>query len=89
MSELDFNRSHERIAGAWGRVLDTCGIRRREGNRMYINCSQMMISVANIEIQIAMDVRETTGIPDIILEGKLRRRLRDRLMQMLEVVNND
>ena len=83
-----FNHAHQRIAKVWGRVLDKCGIQKREGNKMYIHPSQMMISAANIEIQVAMDIMEMTELSDIMLEEKLQRRLIGRVRETLAQVED-
>lgn len=83
-----FNQSHQRIAKAWEQVLDVCGIRRRERNKMYVQPQQPMIAAASIEIQTAIDIMEMTELSDAEIEIKLHRRLRDRLQEMLEQVGS-
>ena len=82
----NFNHAHQRIAEAWGRILDACGIQRREGNKMYMHHSQLMIAAASIEIQTAMDIMEIPELSDTEVQEKLHRRLRDHLQEMLELV---
>lgn len=81
-----FNHAHQRIAKAWGQVLDKCRIKRLERNRMHIQPSQMMIAAANIEIQIAIDIWEMTELSDAELQIKLHRRLRNNLQEMLKQI---
>ena len=80
------HKDHQRIAEAWERVLDACEMKRLERNKMYICPGQESISVAFIEVQVAMDFMEITELSDAEVQIKLRRRLIRHVREMLAQV---